>query len=189
MWQVLPVERLQLLNRVHRIDEYVARAPFLQVAGTEGEQVGIEQAAQLDLHQRRSAVADQLLGGHEDRPHEGQDDQPDKQRQDFAERTTLKDHGDGGAGKGQPRDANERLPQSAGGRQPNPQAHTLRQTDQPQVDVTFHGGGSVPSFPQSGYPQEAVRGVYCKLFPIMTTASLAGSRCPGNAAMAAASWE
>ena len=43
--QVLPIERLQLLNRVHRIDEHVAGAPFLQVARAEGEQVGVEQAA------------------------------------------------------------------------------------------------------------------------------------------------
>ena len=56
--QVLPIERLQLLNRVHRIDEHVAGAPFLQVARAEGEQVGVEQAAQLDLHQCRGAVAD-----------------------------------------------------------------------------------------------------------------------------------
>ena len=124
--------------------------------------MGVEQAAQLDLHQGGGAVADQLLGGHEDRPHERQDDQPDEQRQDVTERMALKDHGDGRAGKSQPRDANERLPQATGGRQPNPQAHALRQTDQPQVDVAFHihSGGSVPSFPQrTAIPKTTVEGI------------------------------
>ena len=30
----------------------------------------------------------------------------------------------------------------------------------PQVDVTFHGGGSLPSFPRSGYPHKSLpRGI------------------------------
>ena len=77
-------------------------------------------------------------------------------------------------------DANERLPQAAGGRQPNPQAHALRQTDQPQVDVTLHGGRQCcHPFRRSGYPARACRGDYCKSFPIMATASLAGNTLPG----------